>query len=383
MFFCLVFNANRWLPNEQEWSALMRLIGDTERVRIERFKRPAPVGGTALTGRENVDAKQSLVGRVLLLHVVSRQLGCRLSDVRLTRSAYGKPIVDVTSMISNVVMHDDEKQRRLRRLRSIGFNIAHHGELVCLLVADAAGASATPAADDSSVVDVGVDIVSMTLPTRTSTASLAEQQAKFFESFESDVFTDAEWQTIRHCSSSTPAAFSQRSIDLFFIHWALKEAYVKLLGRGIGFGLCRIDFQLCYDDDDDDDGRNPLRSVVMHQPVSSLSKVFSLLCSTSITSSTSTVTQSDSRRDYMPRFARVRVDGELLTNVKFALLYGFVDVDNACFVYSSTPIAFQSDARQRALYCVACALSSSSSNDVAFQCLSLDSLQPKFDQMQI
>ncbi|CAN0459320.1 unnamed protein product, partial [Scytosiphon promiscuus] len=76
----------------------------------------------------------------------------------------------------------------------------------------------------------GVDVVDTN--GRGSEEGPAEDYLRYF----TDHFTDEEWETIKRPSDD--AAKLQR----FYLHWSLKEAYVKAIGQGLGYDLRRISF---------------------------------------------------------------------------------------------------------------------------------------------
>eukprot|EP00730_Choanoeca_flexa_P017441 TRINITY_DN8406_c0_g1_i4.p1 TRINITY_DN8406_c0_g1~~TRINITY_DN8406_c0_g1_i4.p1 ORF type:complete len:148 (+),score=26.31 TRINITY_DN8406_c0_g1_i4:248-691(+) len=62
----------------------------------------------------------------------------------------------------------------------------------------------------------------------------------------SDIFTPNEWERIK--TADDP-------LREFYVHWALKESYVKASGEGVGLGLQRISFTSCLKTTD----REPVR----------------------------------------------------------------------------------------------------------------------------
>ena len=51
-------------------------------------------------------------------------------------------------------------------------------------------------------------------------------------------FTNYEWSNIRG------PAEPQKQVDQFYLHWALKESYIKAVGIGLGFELQRAQFSI-------------------------------------------------------------------------------------------------------------------------------------------
>jgi len=98
------------------------------------------------------------------------------------------------------------------------FNVSHHGKYVCIV--------------SHSDQLVGTDIVDIS--TRSNGINSA---AEFIEIFK-DQLTPNETLHIL----SEPDEVSRYSA--FFIHWALKESYIKAIGLGLGFNLKEIEFSV-------------------------------------------------------------------------------------------------------------------------------------------
>lgn len=114
--------------------------------------------------------------------------------------------------------------------RIVDYNVSHHSGLVVLaaLLPDSSGSPS------SSGRRIGVDVVTTTLPPRASSAK------DFLDSFttpSAGIFTPYEITTI-NSQSTWPLR-----IRLFYIYWALKEAYVKATGTGLVTDLTKIEFR--------------------------------------------------------------------------------------------------------------------------------------------
>jgi phosphopantetheinyl transferase len=345
MSFLIIVDAARWNPTHDEWLAALQLVSEEESARIMRFKRPRDAdSGEYLTGHLNSDAKQSLMGRLMIHHLITRALGCVQSHALLKRTPTGKPIV-----VGSVAM------------RVPAFNVAHVGDLVCLLH--------LPIRDSPTSLDaVGVDLVQLTLPVR-RTPSLSPEnpamaQAHFFESFERDVFTPNEWRVIY--GDTVPFTFDQRCVDLFFVHWALKEAYVKYTGAGLALGLTRVEFQLVY---------GGLQTPVVYSACSALSDAVAMpraLFARDNAVDLCTATGNG----LLPVGAHVCVDGAPVSSVSFRLIYGTTEsvaAGDECFRVCASLPALQRSARALALYCVAMAVPAAT--DDALRCCAV-SCQP-------
>eukprot|EP00045_Choanoeca_perplexa_P013673 m.155559 g.155559 ORF g.155559 m.155559 type:complete len:283 (-) comp16421_c0_seq5:3394-4242(-) len=177
----LAVNARAWKPSVQELITCLKCIQPQEQERICRFKF-------------TLDAKLSLLGRLLLRKVIAAHTSLSWSDIVLGRTEKGKPLL----------LSDDNTH-------NLAFNVSHSGDYTVMV------AGHTEA--------LGVDVADVRDP-------LSSSVERFFELM-ADVFSDAEWQHI----NTSPVPLRE-----FYVHWALKESYVKAAGTGIGFGLQRISF---------------------------------------------------------------------------------------------------------------------------------------------
>jgi 4'-phosphopantetheinyl transferase len=96
-------------------------------------------------------------------------------------------------------------------LGSWNYNVSHHGRYVCI-------------ASHPSLL-VGVDLVD--LKTR---ASYIQSSKEYFDMFVG-VMHPRELNVIYHHSGEND------QYNAFFINWSLKEAFVKAIGKGLGFNL--------------------------------------------------------------------------------------------------------------------------------------------------
>lgn len=143
------------------------------------------------------DRRRYLVSRALLRSTLSRYAAVNVREWRFSRSHLGKPYVD----------HPD------RDVRQLAFSLSHAGDQVALAI--------------SRGRRIGLDI-EMCLP-RQSAMALARHY-----------FMAPEWRSLQ----ASPLA--QRD-ELFTSYWTLKEACVKLEGRGIMTSLSRYGFDLSVD----------------------------------------------------------------------------------------------------------------------------------------
>ena len=97
---------------------------------------------------------------------------------------------------------------------NLNFNLSHHGSwVVC--------------ASDPCFI-IGCDVMKIELPHYQPT------EESFFESM-SSCFTQQEWQNIKH----SPIG----SLRSFYVHWTLKESYIKAVAIGLGLDLLSFEFK--------------------------------------------------------------------------------------------------------------------------------------------
>jgi len=92
-------NVNKWQPDAAEWAEALKLVQNEEQVRIQKFRFP-------------IDAKRSLVGRLLMRHLIHLHTGMDYSKILLQRTKAGKPywanpLPDYTSLSFNISHHAD------------------------------------------------------------------------------------------------------------------------------------------------------------------------------------------------------------------------------------------------------------------------------------
>ncbi|VAH92844.1 unnamed protein product [Triticum turgidum subsp. durum] len=144
------------------------------------------------------DRKRALISRLLQYSLVHRVLGIPFHQIDICRTTEGKPYLE----------------NGPPAFRNFNFNTSHQGdyvgiasELLCL---------------------VGLDIVCISKPQ-------GETTVEFLKNF-SSYLTDHEWNCIDR------AAGSIEMLTEFYRYWCLKEAFVKAVGAGVGFGLHRLEF---------------------------------------------------------------------------------------------------------------------------------------------
>jgi len=191
------FNFEEWRPTEEEWQQALLLVEPVERERIGRFRRPV---NPPLVGRNNPDAKSALIGRLLMRLLVHTELDIPYNEIVFARTKENKPYLT----------------NKTDKYPNFNFNVSHAGHLVVL------------GSDPEHLI--GVDVMDSKIPGR-------QQIGEFFSTMTS-CFTPFEWSSIRHSQET------QKQLDSFFVHWCLKESYIKAVGIGLGFELQRAQFRL-------------------------------------------------------------------------------------------------------------------------------------------
>lgn len=139
------------------------------------------------------DKKRCMLGILMLRYGLQKLYGIYLEDIDIVKNEYGKP--------------------SLKQVENIHFNISHSGDYVVCAIGDE---------------PVGIDVQEMTKVSY----SIVE---RFFAPEEKQVFDTLD---------------EDEKIDFFFGTWTLKEAYVKLLGKGLyqpfdKFGIVKENGKYC------------------------------------------------------------------------------------------------------------------------------------------
>ncbi|KAF8446592.1 hypothetical protein BGX38DRAFT_1193427 [Terfezia claveryi] len=116
--------------------------------------------------------------------------------------------------------------------RIIDYNVSHHSGLVVLAARLPPPSTFIPGSPKPR--RIGVDVVPTTLPQR---AFSSEEFLDSYTSPSSGVFTPQEIADI----NSQPTW--PLRVRMFYMHWALKEAYVKAIGTGLVTDLTQIEFR--------------------------------------------------------------------------------------------------------------------------------------------
>ncbi|XP_063061558.1 L-aminoadipate-semialdehyde dehydrogenase-phosphopantetheinyl transferase isoform X2 [Engraulis encrasicolus] len=186
------FRCGSWSPTRAEWLLAARCVQREEKERIGQFVFAK-------------DAKSAMAGRLLIRKLVSEKMGIVWDQIRLERTARGKPIVANPTAAAADAGH-----------QRWSFNVSHQGDYAVLAAAPGQ--------------QVGTDVMKTARP---GSSSIPE----FFRLMTRQ-FTEHEWSTIR-----TPCS-EWDQLHMFYRHWALKESFIKAIGTGLGFDLQRIEFHI-------------------------------------------------------------------------------------------------------------------------------------------
>ncbi|CAB1097022.1 unnamed protein product [Ectocarpus sp. CCAP 1310/34] len=192
--WCL--DVSEWGLSADQWDGLLGLLPNAESARVRAFLR------------EN-DRKLALGSRLLQRALVSKVFGLEFDEIDIRRTAESKPF-----FAGVVKAIDDGSVSPL--LKNWNFNVSHHGKYVAV------------ASEPACLC--GVDVVDTNR--RANEQGPAEDYLQYFTGH----FTDDEWTTIK-----SPADDVEK-LRRFYIHWGLKEAYVKAIGQGLGYDLRRVSF---------------------------------------------------------------------------------------------------------------------------------------------
>ncbi|KAJ8687177.1 hypothetical protein QAD02_022971 [Eretmocerus hayati] len=181
------FNFGKWEPSEQEFLFASSCLQLEEKNRIGKFVFKK-------------DVKASLTGRLLIRKFISECTGLAYNSIHLSKDENEKPIY-----------------KNKPGSPKINFNVSHHGSYTVL-------------AGEVGDRCVGVDVMKLEY---TGGKTLEE----FFRLMNRN-FSPSEWRQIKgnpHCTESN-------QITNFCRTWALKESYVKAIGKGLAIDLSSLNF---------------------------------------------------------------------------------------------------------------------------------------------
>ncbi|KAJ4840432.1 hypothetical protein Tsubulata_034746 [Turnera subulata] len=178
---------SKWNPSPEDFSSALSVLPNHEHSSITRFVRME-------------DRKRALVSRLLQYVLAHEVLGTPYDRIVIKRTEEGKPYLECDQVV--------------REFPNFNFNVSHHGDYVAI--------AAEP------LCLVGVDVVHSIKPEK-------ETVPEFIQNF-CTYFSSLEWDRIKSAGSS------DEILDEFFRYWCLKEAFVKAVGSGLGYGVDKIEF---------------------------------------------------------------------------------------------------------------------------------------------
>eukprot|EP01132_Coremiostelium_polycephalum_P004169 gene4169-5218_t len=215
------FNFQNWTPNEEEWSRYLESLHDAKEVdRIQRFKRPDKNSDVWLTGRNNLSARASLAGRLMMISLTKRILQLPQSSRPIfKRTENEKPFlssIDYSNSIDQDTSSSPSPVESISNdtIKEYNFNVSHAGQWTVI-----AG---------SKSIGIGIDVMEAVIPNSPKTTF--EEYCNMLKS----CFTDFEWSNI----TKSPKTKTYN----FFQHWCLKESYIKAVGVGLSLDLTSIEF---------------------------------------------------------------------------------------------------------------------------------------------
>ncbi|KAK6929061.1 4'-phosphopantetheinyl transferase domain [Dillenia turbinata] len=178
---------SKWNPSEDDFAFALSLLPQHEHCFITRYLKTE-------------DRKRALVSRLLQYALVHEVLGIPFDEIIIKRTFEGKPYLD--------------SDKLKLEFPNFNFNASHHGDFVAIA--------------SEPLCLVGLDIVSQFVPGH-------ETIPKFIQDF-SPYYSSSEWTEI--LNARTP----DEMLCEFYKYWALKEAYVKAIGTGVGYRMDRVEF---------------------------------------------------------------------------------------------------------------------------------------------
>ncbi|XP_029053640.1 L-aminoadipate-semialdehyde dehydrogenase-phosphopantetheinyl transferase [Osmia bicornis bicornis] len=179
------FNWKEWNPSEKDFAHAISCVQLEEKERLGRFMF-------------RKDVRASLVGRLMMRKFVNEYGHIPYNNIVFTRDIHNKPVLKDLSLTLN-------------------FNVSHHGDYTVL-------------AGETRNVKLGIDVMKLEY-------TGGKQLSEFFRIMSRN-FTSSEWNEIKNSNLDELG-----QISMFCRHWALKESYLKAIGKGIVTDLGEIDFK--------------------------------------------------------------------------------------------------------------------------------------------
>eukprot|EP00611_Tribonema_gayanum_P014258 TRINITY_DN25588_c0_g1_i1.p1 TRINITY_DN25588_c0_g1~~TRINITY_DN25588_c0_g1_i1.p1 ORF type:complete len:315 (-),score=55.25 TRINITY_DN25588_c0_g1_i1:12-956(-) len=201
-----ILDVSQWDLSSEQWSTLLGCIAPDEACRVQRYLRES-------------DRRLALGSRLLQRALASAVFGVDYSHVDIGRTEYKKPyFMGMAELL--------EQHKEWLPLRNWNLSVSHHGSLVVIA--------------SEPVCLCGVDVAEVATPEDLLRQGGTHAYLWCFQK----CFTPAEWDTIR-----SPGHSEEEMLQQFFTHWAMKEAFIKAVGNGLGYDLQRVEFKYASSDD--------------------------------------------------------------------------------------------------------------------------------------
>lgn len=181
-----VFNALKWEPTEQEFLKASSCLQIEEKNRIGKFLHKK-------------DVKASLAGRLMIRKFIHETTGLPYDSIEISRDINNKPYFNIKNYAVPV-----------------SFNVSHQGFYAVLV-------------GEVGIKTVGVDVMKLEYKG-------GKPLDHYFHIMKKN-FTDTEWKKIENSSDN-------HKINLFCRNWALKESYLKAIGKGLTVNLRSLCFKI-------------------------------------------------------------------------------------------------------------------------------------------
>lgn len=172
---------------------IMSKLSNTEKEKICRFYFEA-------------DRKRALLSLLMQKQIICDEFGTSTEQFHILRTREGKPYLSMTN------------REMLHGKYSWNFNASHHGDYVCI------------ASHPHHLI--GVDIVDLN-----TSIGMATSTEEFFSMFRQQL-TATELDHILSRGSE------EEQLTLFFLYWNVKEAFIKAVGKGLGYDLQTAEFHI-------------------------------------------------------------------------------------------------------------------------------------------
>jgi 4'-phosphopantetheinyl transferase len=217
-FLNLCFNTTVWSPTRSEWLNLLASLPKEERERVSAyvFQR---------------DAKQTLIGQVLIRYCLKKLLNIEWHHLEIARNGKGRPFLQLDETLKKAKMNSFDLH--------VDFNVSHSGDYA--IIAAGVCDRVNGAKNESAGFKVGVDIMKIDVEkTRQmypndSHEDIYQKELESHERVISGKFSNIERNYIYNRLNPV------EKLTAFYRLWCMKESYVKALGDGIGFDLRRIE----------------------------------------------------------------------------------------------------------------------------------------------